>query len=116
PFRYLGRRVVQAMAEAATANMVLGQRTAPGRYLVVRRVEGEGEKERWETQWSESRPAVLKELERDAAAREIGLRSALDVELFVLTDAEAEAGEAERVLATVLDGEDLAAALGRLNE
>lgn len=116
PFRYLGRRVVQAMADGATANLVLGQRTAPGRYLVVRVVDGSTEKERWETQWSESRGALVKELEREAAAREIGLRSTLEVELFVLTDREVEAGEAERVLTTVLDGEEVAAALVRLTD
>ena len=45
PFRYLGRRVVRAMAEAATENPLVGQRSAPGRYLVVRLVGSEEERE-----------------------------------------------------------------------
>src|SRR5688500_19502305 len=71
PFRYVGRRVVQAMADAATSNLVLGRRSAPGRYLIVRLVDGAREREHWEQQWSESRATVIRELEREALAREI---------------------------------------------
>src|SRR5436853_7169408 len=81
PFRYLGRRVVQAMADAATANLLLGQRTAPGRYLVVRLVGRHSERDEWEQQFAESRSALLKEVEREARARDIKLRSTLEVDL-----------------------------------
>ena len=64
PFRYLGRRVVQAMAEGATTNLVIGARSAPGRYLVLRLAGGGADKESWEQQWSESRATILSELER----------------------------------------------------
>jgi hypothetical protein len=116
PFRYLGRRVVQAMAEAAASNLVLGQRTAPGRYLVVRLVAGADEKDDWETQFSESRAAIVKEMEREAAAREIKPRSRPEVDLLVLTDEEASRGEAERALASVLDSSDIPATFARLQE
>lgn len=116
PFRYLGRRVVQAMAEAASANLLIGQRSAPGRYFVVRLVEHGAEKEEWERQFSESRTIVIRELEREAVARDIKLRSAPEVDLVVLTDAESGAGEAERALSTVLDPTDLPAAQARLKE
>ena len=116
PFRYLGRRLVQAMAEAATSNMLLGQRSAPGRYLVVRIVETAGERESWEQQYAESRGVIVKELEREAQVREIRPRSALDLELVVLSAEEASRGEAERALTTVLDPSDVPAALARLNE
>lgn len=116
PFRYLGRRVVQVMAEAATANPLLGQRAAPGRYLVVRLVTGAGEREHWEQQFAESRPALLRELEREAQVREIRPRSALELELVVVTDEEAARGDAERALSTVLDPDDVPAAEARLRE
>ncbi len=116
PFRYLGRRVVQAMAEAATTNLIVGKRSAPGRYLVVRLVESEDEKDLWEQQFTESRPAILRELEREAAAHEIQPRTKLEVDLVVLTDREATKGEAERILSTVLDEDDIQAALERLQE
>ncbi|MCC2668605.1 MAG: S-layer-like protein [Armatimonadetes bacterium] len=116
PFRYLGRRLVQAMAEAATSNMLLGQRSAPGRYLVVRIVETPSERESWEQQYAESRGAIQKELEREAQVREIRLRSALDLELVVLTAAEAARGDAERALTTCLDASEVEASLARLTE
>lgn len=116
PFRYLGRRIVQAMVEAATSNLVLGQRSAPGRYLVVHLAEGAREKEQWEQQWAETRPAILKELERETQVRDIKLRSKLEIDLLVLTDEEAGRGEAERALATVLDESESPAALKHLND
>ena len=116
PFRYLGRRVVQAMAEAASANLLIGQRTAPGRYFILRLVEHDAEKEEWERQFSESRSTVVRELEREATARDIKLRTAVEVDLVVLTDSESEAGESERALSTVLDPSDLPNALNRLRE
>jgi hypothetical protein len=116
PFRYLGRRVVQAMAEAATANLVLGQRSAPGRYLVLRLVPDSDEKESWEQQYAESRASLLQELAREAQARDIKLRSRLELDLLVLTDEEAAAGEAERALTAVLDPDDVAETRDRLKE
>src|SRR5688500_8862642 len=106
PFRYLGRRVVQAMVEAATSNLVLGQRSAPGRYLVVRVADGPRDKEQWEQQWADSRAAVVKELERESQVRDIKPRSTLEIDLVVLTQQQAEQGEAERVLSTVLDPDE----------
>ena len=116
PFRYLGRRAMQAMAEAATANMVIGQRTAPGRFLVVRLVEGENEKEDWDQQFSESRAALLQELERETAARDIRTRSALGLDLHVLTDADAEKGEAGRFLSTLVEPDEVSGLEARLRE
>ncbi|MFN3651944.1 MAG: PEGA domain-containing protein [Armatimonadota bacterium] len=116
PFRFLGRRVVQAMAEAATANLVLGQRTAPGQYLVVRLLPDADTRDTWEQQFAESRPALVQELERESQARDIKPRSALAIDLVAMTDAEAERGEAERALSTVLEGDDLTAALAQLRE
>ncbi len=116
PFRYLGRRVVQGMAEAASANLLIGQRSAPGRYYVLRLVENEREKEEWERLFAESRAAIIRELERESVARDIKLRSGAEVDLVVLTDAEVDAGEAERVLASVLDPSDHAITLDRLKE
>jgi len=34
--RYLPRRVVQAMADHASANLLIGERTVPGRFVVLR--------------------------------------------------------------------------------
>ncbi|HTE20168.1 MAG TPA: PEGA domain-containing protein [Armatimonadota bacterium] len=116
PFRYLGRRVVKVMVEAATANLVLGQRTAPGRYLVVRLVGNVSEKEDWEQQFAESRASILREVEREAATREVQIRSALDLDLLVLTDADVSAGEAERLLSTLTEPDDLPEVLARLME
>jgi hypothetical protein len=116
PFRYLGRRVVQAIAEAASENVLIGQRSAPGKYLAVRLVDAREEKERWEQLFAESRAALLREVEREAAARDVRLRSAAELALVVLTDAEAGRGEAERALSTVLDETEVGAALGRLRE
>src|SRR5438445_7819897 len=103
PFRYLGRRVVQAMAEAARENAYIGRRSAPGRYLVVRLVEKQEERESWEQQFADSRAAILRELEREASAREIQLRSSPELDLIVITAEQAAAGEAERALTAVLD-------------
>jgi hypothetical protein len=116
PFRYLGRRIIQAMVEAATSNLVLGQRSAPGRYLVIHLAENARDKEQWEQQWSEARPAILKELERETQVRDIRPRSTLEIDLLVLTDEEAGRGEAERALSTVLDETEAAPALKRLDE
>jgi hypothetical protein len=116
PFRFLGRRVLQVLADSATANLVLGRRTAPGRFLVVRVVRTEAEREEWEQQFAESRAAILKELEREVQAREIQTRTPLDLELLVVTDGglRSEAGAA--LLADMLDPDQLAAARGPLFE
>lgn len=103
PFRFLARRVVQAMVEAATANLVLGQRTAPGSYLVVRLVESARERDHWEQLFAESRAAILQEIEREAAARDVKTRSTVAVELVVLTDEQAARGEPTRILSTAAD-------------
>jgi len=116
PFRYLGRRLVQAMAEAATSNMLLGQRSAPGRYLVVRLVDSADERDHWEQQYAESRSAILRELEREAQVRDIRPRSALELDLVVLTADEAQRGESERALSTALDAADVAAAETKLQD
>jgi hypothetical protein len=116
PFRYLGRRVVQAMADTATANPLLGRRNAPGRYLVVRLVSGPAERDHWEQQFAESKAAILRELEREARVREIQPRTALEVDLVVLGPEETARGEAERALSTVLDPADVPATLARLEE
>lgn len=116
PFRYLGRRLVQAMAEAATSNMLLGQRSAPGRYLVVRLVDTVDERDHWEQQYAESRAAILREMEREAQVRDIRPRSSLELDLVVLTTADAQRGEAERALSTALDAAEVAAAEARLLE
>lgn len=116
PFRYLGRRLVQAMAEAATSNMLLGQRSAPGRYLVVRLVQSADERDHWEQQYAESRAALLRELDREAQVRDIKPRSSLELDLIVLTTDEAQRGEAERALSTALDAADVSAAQARLLE
>jgi PEGA domain-containing protein len=116
PFRFLGRRVVQAMAGAATANLVLGKRTAPGRYLAVRLVEGQDEKEQWEQQFAESRTAILREIEREAAVRDVQFRSHPELELVVMTEEEASRGEAERLLSTVMEGDEVPSTLARLQE
>jgi hypothetical protein len=116
PFRYLGRRVVQAMAEAATSNLVLGRRTAPGRYMVVRLAESADERDQWEQQYAESKAVLLQELKREAAARDIQLRSDADLDLIVIPEAESARGEAERALSTVMEPEEIPAAYARLQE
>lgn len=116
PLRYLARRVVQAMADAATANLLLGQRSAPGRYLVLHLVSSASEKDEWEQQFAESRAAIQAEVEREARTRDMKLRSPLEIELIVVTEEESERGETERVLASVLDPDDLPASAARLDE
>src|SRR3712207_2351782 len=84
PLRYLGRRVVQTIAEAATANLLLGRRTAPGRYLTLRHVESDAERDRWEQEFAESKGTILAEIQRELETREINLRTALDLDLLVV--------------------------------
>jgi hypothetical protein len=86
PIRYLGRRVVQAMAEGAVANFILGKRSVPGRFVVVRLAATDDEREGWEQEFGESRAAITAEVNREAEARNYRLRSALDLELLVLTE------------------------------
>ena len=71
PLRYLPRRVVQAMADHASANLLLGERTVPGRFVVLRLVADEGEREELERQFAESHPIILQEIAREAQARGI---------------------------------------------
>jgi len=116
PFRFLGRRVLQALADSATSNLVLGRRTAPGRFLVLRVVPTEAERERWEQQFAESRVALLAELAREVEAREIRTRTPLDLELVVMTEAGLRSEGGAALLAALLDSEQLAAARGPLFE
>ncbi|HEU4752604.1 MAG TPA: PEGA domain-containing protein, partial [Armatimonadota bacterium] len=83
---------------------------------VVHLVPDEDEKESWEQQFAESKAAILRELEREAAAREIQPRSTLELDLVVLTQEETDRGEAERVFAAVMEPEDVPPLLARLQE
>jgi hypothetical protein len=116
PFRHLGRRLVQAVTEAAGENPFLSRRSAPGRYSVLRLVESPAEREHWEALFAEGRTALLEELKREAAAREILLRGAPDVELLTLLDGPAARAEAERLLGSLAAPEEVARLAGRLHE
>ncbi len=87
PFRYLGRRVIQTMAEAARENPLLARRTSPGRYLVVRLVEDEGQADEWDRLFQESRETILDEIRREAQSREIDLLGEPGLELFLIRPA-----------------------------
>src|SRR5438034_8745158 len=91
--RFLPKRVIQAMAENATANFILGERAVPGRWLVLRLAEEEEERAEQEQQYTEARDAIEKEILREARTRDFRLRSGLDVELRVLSRRELESGE-----------------------
>jgi hypothetical protein len=112
--RFLPKRVIQAMAEHATANFILGERTVPGRWLVLRLVDDEEERAEQEQQYTEAREAIEKEILREARSRDFRLRSGLDVELRVLARSELESGEAAALLRPLLEEEDLPGKLERL--
>jgi hypothetical protein len=79
--RYLPRRVVQAMADHATANLLIGERTVPSRFVVLRLAADEVEREELERQFAESQELILKEVAREARARDFRLRGELSVRL-----------------------------------
>jgi hypothetical protein len=116
PFRNLARRLVQGLTEAVVTNRVAGTRTAPGQYLVIRLVADDSEQEAWELQFADGRSALLKELEREAASREIALRSGLGVTLLTLTEQERESGSAAARLASQLEPAQAQTVLARLVE
>jgi hypothetical protein len=86
--RYLPRRVVQAMADHASANLLLGERTVPGRFVVYRLVADEIEREELERQFAESQATILQDIAREARAREFRLRGDLAVRLRTVLPAE----------------------------
>lgn len=98
PLRFLARRLIRAIVGAAVANTILGERRAPGHYLIVRRADSEAQGEDEQTLFAESRAAIAEEIEREIAARGIRLRSPLRLEFQV-------------VLADELGGEEVAARL-----
>src|SRR5438445_10358974 len=79
--RYLPRRVVQAMADHASANLLIGERTVPGRFVVLRLAADEVEREELERQFAESYEVILQEIAREAKARDFRLRGELAVRL-----------------------------------
>src|SRR5438876_8606705 len=79
--RYLPRRVVQAMADHASANLLLGERTVPGRFVVLRLAADEVEREELERQFADSHEVILQEIAREARARDFRLRGELAVRL-----------------------------------
>lgn len=114
PLRFLARRIIQAMAEHATANFILGERTVPGRFLVLRLAADEEDRAEQEQQYTEAREAIEKEVLRETRQREFRLRSALDVEVRVLAPVDVESGEAAELLRTLFEEEELAACMARL--
>ena len=77
--RYLPRRVVQAMADHASANLLIGERTVPGRFVVLRLAADEVEREELERQFADSHELILQEIAREARARDFRLRGELAV-------------------------------------
>src|SRR5438067_542723 len=88
PLRYLGRRIIQAMAANAAANFLLAERTVPGKFVVIRLAGSDDERAQWEQEFADSREAIEQEVLREAASRRYRLRSALEIELFIATGAE----------------------------
>src|SRR5262245_60887145 len=95
PLRYLPRRVVQAMADHASANLLLGERTVPGRFVVLRLAADEVEREDLERQFAESHAVILQEVAREAQARDFRLRGELAVRLQTFLPSETSGPEAE---------------------
>ncbi len=112
--RFLPKRIIQAMAENATANFILGERTVPGRFLVLRVAADEDDKAEQEQQYAEAREAIEKEILREARSRDFRLRSGLDVEVRVLSPAELEAGEGTELFRPLVEKEELPGLLARL--
>src|SRR5437899_5329465 len=79
--RYLPRRVVQAMADHASANLLIGERTVPGRFVVLRLAADAAEREELERQFADPHELILQEIAREARARDFRLRGELAVRL-----------------------------------
>jgi len=116
PLRFLARRIVQAMAERATANMILGERVVPGRFLVLRLAADDEDRAEQEGTLADSKSAIEGEVRREARAREFRIRGALAVETQVLLPEELEGEEIGDLLRGVLDEEEIAPTLARLRE
>jgi hypothetical protein len=114
--RYLPRRVIQAMAENATANMILGERAVPGRFLVLRLAADAEERAEQESQFADSRDAIEGEVLRESRARDFRLRGALELEVRPLLDTELDDPELLALLRSLVDEEELPATLARLRE
>src|SRR5438094_8998774 len=103
--RYLPRRVVQAMADHASANLLIGERTVPGRFLVLRLAADEVEREELERQFADSHELILQEIAREARARDFRLRGDLAVRLQVFLPSQAP-GARREALEPVPEGEN----------
>jgi hypothetical protein len=114
--RYLPRRVIQAMAENATANMILGERAVPSRFLVLRLVGDPEEKAEQESQFADSRDAIEGEVLREARARDFRLRGALELEVRPLLEGDLDDPVVVALLRSLVDEEELPATLVRLRE
>jgi PEGA domain len=114
--RFLPRRVIQAMAENATANMILGERAVPSRFLVLRLAGDAEEKAEQESQFADSRDAIEGEVLREARARDFRLRGALELEVRPLLEAELDDPLVAALLRSLVDEEELPATLARLRE
>lgn len=90
--RYLPRRVVQAMADHASANLLIGERTVPSRFVVLRLAADEGEREELERQFAESLEVILQEIAREARSRDFRLRGDLALRLRTFLPSEAPGG------------------------
>src|SRR5206468_1694085 len=104
--RYLPRRIVQAMADHASANLLLGERTVPGRFIVFRLAADEIEREEQQRQFAESHEVILQEIAREARARDFRLRGDLAVRLEVVVQA---TGDRRQATEPVETGEDASA-------
>jgi hypothetical protein len=116
PLRFLSRRIVQAMAERATPNMILGERVVPGRFLVLRLAADGDDRSEQEATLSDSRSAIEGEVLREARAREFRIRGALAIETRVLVPQELESDETRDLLRGGVDEEEMAPTLARLRE
>lgn len=116
PLRFLARRVVQVMAESASANMILGERVAPNRFAVLRLATDAQDRAEQESLFADSRDAIVAEVMREARAREFRLRGALTLELYVLLLPELEGARTRKLLRTLVEEPEIAPALERLRE
>lgn len=116
PLRFVARRIVQMMAERATANMILGERVVPGRFLVLRLAADGDDRAEQEATLADSRGAIEGEVLREARAREFRLRGAFILETRVLVPEELEGEELRELLQGVIEEEEIPAALARLRE
>src|SRR5438067_3724654 len=107
PLRYLGRRIIQAMAANAAANFLLAERTVPGKFVVIRLAASDDERSEWEQEFAESQEAIEQEVLREAASRRYRIRSALEMDLFVVTEAELEDEQQSLAAAAAAAGADL---------